>query len=805
MTDEYRGSADVVLARWHDVGVPAVWDEKELKVLFGAYLRMLSDEVAGRPYLKAKYNREVQAATGRSRTSVEFKFANTSAVLEDLGVVWVRGYLPRSNYQALMAPVLSEMLDADFPWLRRVPMVEQKERFAAREQRRVAAIDGGGGTESQPWWQPREGSPEVSSERAWVEVLASIWEKATGGGDVAVSPDSQNESRFSVDPAPGVREACEWLKATEAAGGTPAMVFLVGGPGGGKSHALRAVTQGLKELDSDDTGLARRSYRYRFGASFLTVVNDASIPDGSPHPLTTEIEECACREYLLACVNRGILVEEASNLDSDSTGASVIRWLGGVRQLDGTAYPVTSLSSEGDVIRRAQLAVGGESVDLIAVSVDFCSLLEPRPEADASLVCATYKVLNLKKRAQFDPDGLPAGELLAQVLQDLALAVEEAAETNQDNPVLANVHSLGSPQVRAGLLTVLRAAEAAGGGRLSFREVWGAILRALVGDLPERGTAPLAMSSFPPLTAESLPLERLEHLRWRARYRFSEAIFGVGKSEVDSFADPVLRFTAPVDPVLDAVPGYLPDRGEGWASPVLDAFSGLIAAESPLDTLLSVLPSNDSFSAAVTDFDRALDCAFVAATQSGELNDRDLREVVAWYGDYLTRLYAVSNGIPAYRAEVGLWLRSRGGLPAELEVRLKTLLRPLQNPDDPNAEYLLPLFSSRTVPYSGGVPEPRLALKGDPAVSLQHSGRGDHVTLEMFEAGVTVGEIELDFALLRSAMACAEARVGVTERAALVGPRVERFRARRLTSPLVKGSALRVIGPHGSYEIEQED
>lgn len=783
----------------------ATWDDAELKALFDAYLRMLGDELTDRPYVKAAYNREVQGATGRSRTSVEFKFANTSAVLQDLGLPWVRGYLPRSNYQALMLPVLNGVLDSKFPWLRDTPVSKQHGQGATETDLGIGPDDGYHGLHRLPERQLPESGIEVAGEPSLIVTLASIWGKATGGGDVAVSPDSEDLSRFSVDPAPGVREACEWLETTAAAGGTPAMVFLVGGPGGGKSHALRAVTERLEELTPDRTGLARRSYRYLFGSSFLTVVNDASIPDGKEHPLASEIEECASREYLLACVNRGILVEEAGNLHSDSAGASVIRWLGGVRQLDGTAYPVESVASDGHVIRRGRLVFGDELIPLVAVSVDFCSLLEPRPKVDANLVCANYQVLNLKKRALFDPDELPAGQLLARVLQDLRPEVNNRDQSNWENPVIANLSSLASSRVRSGLLTVLRASEAVGGGRMSFREVWGAILRLLVGDLTESGSATLVHSSFPPLTTDLSPMERFEQLRLRARYRFSEAIVGVGGSPTSLLTDPVLRFTSAVDPVLDAVPGNHARRGDGWASPVLDAFSGLIAAESPLDTILIELQSDDPFVEAVTDFDRALDASFVLATQSADLDHRDLREVVSWYGDYLTRLYAISHGISAYRAEVGLWLRSRAGLPSELEVGLRTLLRPLQKPGDPTAEYLLPLFSSRTVPYSEGVAEPRLALKGDPAVSLQPARRGDSVILEMFEAGVAVGEIELDFALLRSAMACAEGRVGITERAALVGPRVERFRARRLTSRLVKNSALRVIGPHGSHEIEQED
>ena len=63
---------------------------------------MLRAELAGQHYVKAAVNREVQAATGRSRGAVEFKFANISAVLRDIGLPYVLGYQPRGNYQAAL-------------------------------------------------------------------------------------------------------------------------------------------------------------------------------------------------------------------------------------------------------------------------------------------------------------------------------------------------------------------------------------------------------------------------------------------------------------------------------------------------------------------------------------------------------------------------------------------------------------------------------------------------------------------------------------------------------------------------------
>jgi hypothetical protein len=60
---------------------------------------MLRAELADQPYVKADFNREVQAATGRSHGAVEYKFQNISAVLRDLGLPYVVGYRPLPNLQ----------------------------------------------------------------------------------------------------------------------------------------------------------------------------------------------------------------------------------------------------------------------------------------------------------------------------------------------------------------------------------------------------------------------------------------------------------------------------------------------------------------------------------------------------------------------------------------------------------------------------------------------------------------------------------------------------------------------------------
>lgn len=77
------------------------WSTAEVSETVADYLVMLCAEVAGRPYSKAEHRRVLQAKLNASRTpqAIEFKHANISAAMIDLGLPYIRGYKPRGNYQ----------------------------------------------------------------------------------------------------------------------------------------------------------------------------------------------------------------------------------------------------------------------------------------------------------------------------------------------------------------------------------------------------------------------------------------------------------------------------------------------------------------------------------------------------------------------------------------------------------------------------------------------------------------------------------------------------------------------------------
>lgn len=79
------------------IGKP--WGDDELDAIIADYFVMLSADLAGMPYVKSRHSAALMAQIGRTHRSVEFKHQNISAVLDELGLPWIPGYMPKRNYQ----------------------------------------------------------------------------------------------------------------------------------------------------------------------------------------------------------------------------------------------------------------------------------------------------------------------------------------------------------------------------------------------------------------------------------------------------------------------------------------------------------------------------------------------------------------------------------------------------------------------------------------------------------------------------------------------------------------------------------
>lgn len=80
------------------------WSREELQTTVAEYLEMLVKELRGEVVNKSEVRRSLLPRLAqRSEGSIEFKFQNISAVLDELGLPYVAGYRPRDNYQFALA------------------------------------------------------------------------------------------------------------------------------------------------------------------------------------------------------------------------------------------------------------------------------------------------------------------------------------------------------------------------------------------------------------------------------------------------------------------------------------------------------------------------------------------------------------------------------------------------------------------------------------------------------------------------------------------------------------------------------
>src|SRR5262245_30551796 len=88
------------------------WTEQEVGLIVADYFDMLEAELLAKPFKKSDHRKALAPKLqGRSDGSIEFKHQNVSGVLVDLGLPYIEGYKPRSNYQGILATEVEAFLD----------------------------------------------------------------------------------------------------------------------------------------------------------------------------------------------------------------------------------------------------------------------------------------------------------------------------------------------------------------------------------------------------------------------------------------------------------------------------------------------------------------------------------------------------------------------------------------------------------------------------------------------------------------------------------------------------------------------
>ena len=117
------------------------WSAEEVAATVADYFVMLAHELRGEPYNKKEHNRQLLLLLrGRSPGAIEFKHANISAVLRELGFPFIDGYKPRANYQELLKNEVSARLEADSRLQRTAQTIVEAPAIAVPEVRSLAEI-----------------------------------------------------------------------------------------------------------------------------------------------------------------------------------------------------------------------------------------------------------------------------------------------------------------------------------------------------------------------------------------------------------------------------------------------------------------------------------------------------------------------------------------------------------------------------------------------------------------------------------------------------------------------------------------
>jgi hypothetical protein len=610
----------------------------------------------------------------------------------------------------------------------------------------------------------------------------------------------------------------------------PAMLFLVGAPGNGKSFLLRKVTH---DLDPIGNHLGdRRRFDFKLGnlGSELIVVNDASAPsmDGnSVGPLARDLAEALDRQkFIHINVNRGVLYQELRAQIDLAPIRELLAWLSNPDNTNPnwehlSVQPPNSHSS----LRCARMFVPDGStsreIHVVAVLMDFYSIFEVQPAHEITfsgewqgfpgiVEGERYRIQmpgSAQRRDQLHWRETPAGQLLhGAVARGVALVPHDAHPLD---PIVANILSLSESNVYCGVLSSLRNAELISSRHISFRELWTAIASLIIGDGDARQAFesaegmrldPLAWAKQATATVDEVSdSSRIQLMLKLAAVRSHQSIYGAIQSpfekQVALGLSPLLSITRLADPVRDSRPnGLSTNQDFGWASPVVEAFRGQVGDESILKAL-ELNAKEVDIQISPTAFDVALD-EIVAALIWSDYNDEplitrgELEGVLIWYGDYLTRLYALSVGCTAFEEELHNWssawksAESSSRLPDATRKALVNLLLPVfqQSDADRGNHRLISYLSSRTEAVTSLEPKPRLAVEVGTQPLVRASVSGDELNVVVRdEDGTILVELAADFVLVREAMAYLERPEAMTEFSLGIVPKIERFRASMLS------------------------
>jgi hypothetical protein len=678
---------------------------------------------------------------------------------------------------------------------------------------------------------------------SFAEFLESLTAFETGGSELAYAPIN-NPRVLPADSSTigGSNAAVEWFRSSFELSSN-AMLFLVGAPGNGKSFLLKKIIGELNPIG--DHSQDRRRFDFLVpGKPGLIVVNDASAPSEngeSNGQLISDIGDAiSSQRFLHVNVNRGVLYQELRSESCDAPIYELLQWLSDASKGQNKNWKslTTQQLNKHSNLRCGKLSIESEGsktiIPIVIVLMDFYSIFERQPIHElqtsgdwngfpgitAGEIYRMQLPRSESRRSREHWRQTPAGQLLEKVVIQGNLLMGK--DYDPLDSICSNLTSLQQDSVFCGALSSLRNSELTTSQHISFRELWTAIATMIIGNGESRQSIEKAaelrfkpsewMNKSIALVAESKLEERIKLLIQISATRLSQSLFGASQSPFEKRVDfgfsPLLSITRYADPVLDACPvPVVKSQQFGWVSPVIDALRAQIGDRSIIETLKENAKAMQ-IEFEYSSFDKALDdeiLHLLASDYEDEplISKSDLELVLMWYGDYLARLFAVSMGVTAFENElhdwVSVWVKALNEQPIPpktVRALMNVLLPRFRKSNQSEGDHrLVSYLTSRTESITVKSQKPRLAIEITNSPHMRAYAIGDELLVDIRdEVGNVLLSFDLDFVLLREAMAFLDWPQAFTDNSISVIPKIERMRASLIGKRMNAGSMRLVNG-----------
>jgi len=682
--------------------------------------------------------------------------------------------------------------------------------------------------------------------------LSKLMAFGPGGAFVADAPKAQPPPVNGL-PVGGVSEAVAWFLEGLRDNLTVRILFLVGAPGNGKSFwsrevAKRAVGVGLIDGSQDRRDIQMRKHQFldTNNQCQFELVNDATMPSisGDSTPTINDLATAIQNDRpMLVNINRGVFYEELVGFKSDLAepdqilAATIMESLrsGKNPELSPALGRLTIRDSETnphEPLRALRIdRIDRKSILVLAVQMDLhsilaaCSKYKPdvgffgTPVSDSA--APGYRLLQ-PFSAQFRDRQYwrqtPAGLMFDLEIQRLAIGA--TTELSDLNPIRSNLELLTQTEFYCGALASLRNAEIVSSRHFAFRHMWTATFYLILGDLRQlqgasaREVLEAVDARASRLMSEEDPIQRLWEMVDLAQLRSHQALYGanwshslaenpIRQKQLDSVGilGSVRDVMKMADPVIDNYKlVQIADQPVEWGQGVRNAFLNALTdtdASSIVESAFRACHGHESELRLVSPFDRELDRCVLAVLRADQgespLLSRDVRDaLIAWYGDYVTRMIALSIGATAWSREIDEFVRTwrhatnNEELPDKMFEKLLSYVLPcFEDAVSGNQRRLVTLLRSRTEPIRVLEGEQMLAYELPRQLLIRARVRGDRLVAELFDANqrhqsaVTAGlfSVEIDARIIRELNVHAHSSDSCSDVSDSIRPLVERYRA----------------------------